>query len=192
MSQAENPNNTSRLSRRTALMGLAGAAAAGAMPAIAAPSDDGISAEVEAHNRRARARMAEALDAADPPDPIFAMIDEHRAAVEGYIPRNDVSANLRYSDPGYESAMHETAVAMGRSSDLLFELLHVQPTTLAGVAAILAHLGQPEFLKEELEYPDCRETFLSTFNDSFGECRRAAQDFPVRLAETVRSLIGQG
>jgi hypothetical protein len=57
MSQATNGNTTNRLSRRTALMGLAGAAAAGITPAIASQPKD---------------------------DPIFAAIAAYRAAVKAY------------------------------------------------------------------------------------------------------------
>jgi hypothetical protein len=170
MSQAGKPNTTNRLSRRSALAGLAGAAAAGAT-----------------------ALPAAALGV----DPIFAVIAEHRAAVEAWIKAIDAEADEELEDgtPEAEAADAASADAMDRREDAWWEVMTIQPTTLAGCVALLAHVGLPEFLKEpELEHEDGRETFLSGAIHGWGgpgSCKMAAQDFPVRLAETMRALIGE-
>jgi hypothetical protein len=65
-------------------------------------------------------------------------------------------------------------------------VLTVQPTTLASAVALLAHIGQPEFLWLESD-----ETFLTTANENTDEeLKRVGRDFPLRLAETLRGLIG--
>jgi hypothetical protein len=165
MSQAENLNIT-KLSRRTALAGISAAVA----PAIAA--------------------VDKSLGAVTlPVDPIIALIADHRAAVEVYVRANDAYAWLHVNDPEYKEAQNASSEAGHHAYDLLWEILHVQPATLAGVAALLAHVGQLEFIKEEPD-EDERETHLSTCNAFCDlEFKRAAQDFPVRLAETVRRLI---
>jgi hypothetical protein len=163
MSQAEKPNITNRLSRRSALAGLAGAAAAGITPVIAG------AAEV---------------------DPIFAVIAEHRAAAMAHWRALHAFGELPYGDPEYKAAHIVEREASGHANELLWEVLHTQPTTLAGMAALLDHVGQPEFIKVEERGT---ETVLSgPFAGADDECplARAAREFPVRLAETLRGLIG--
>jgi hypothetical protein len=112
-------------------------------------------------------------------DPILALIAKHRAAILAWS---------REIDAGNEDADDERDLR----DDLHWEILNVQPTTLAGVAALLAHVGEPEFIKEPR--PGCedgRETVLSILIHGEGEWKRASQDFPLRLAETVRKLIGE-
>jgi hypothetical protein len=113
-------------------------------------------------------------------DPIFAVIASHKEAVEVHV--RDI----------HEFDQDTPAESYERCDAALLDVLTVQPTTLAGVAALLAHVALPDFLEEPApEHQDERETFLSTLNnDGGGNWKRAAQDFPVRLAETVRSLIG--
>jgi hypothetical protein len=71
-------------------------------------------------------------------------------------------------------------------------VLTAQPTTIAGVAALLEHVGQEEFFGmssggDDLDY----ETVLTTCHNMDGDPRkRMAQDFPLRLAATVRTMAG--
>jgi hypothetical protein len=175
MSQAKNPIALNRLSRRSALAGLSVAAAAGvaALPA--------------------GAQGAGASEWAGAADPIFAVIAEHRAAVEAYVRALHVEGALR--GPGMDAASRIVSAAFAHANTHLLEVLTVQPTTLAGVAAVLHHVGLPEFLdKAEFgEHEDEEdETILSAPILAY-ECewKCAVRDFPTRLAETVRSLIGQ-
>jgi hypothetical protein len=165
MSQAIN-RDTTKLSRRTALAGLAGAAAGGITPAIGAE-----------------------------PDPIFALIAEHCAAVDAHCRAVHIQGEMvdhgPDKDPRYDAAKAIAIEAASAMYDAHWDVLTVQPTTLRGVAALLAHVGQDEWLKNQPDYPDQKETFLSTFiHDDDSDFKRASQDLPLRLAETVRSLIG--
>jgi hypothetical protein len=112
-------------------------------------------------------------------DPIFAVIAEHRAAVEAHS----------YYD---EDTPPDTT---GRINDALWEVLTAQPTTLPGVAALLHHVGQLEFMgfdKDDPHWTDDGDTVLSVLSHNGDECdfAHAAREFPTRLAATVRSLIG--
>jgi hypothetical protein len=126
--------------------------------------------------------------AAVTPDPIFALIADHQAAAHAYSESVHVEGALRSRDPHYEVAKSAVQVAWERNRDLLWEILHAQPATFAGVAALLAHMASPEFPWEE----DVDETLLSTVNEMGGEWKRAGQGFPARLAVTMRDLIERG
>jgi hypothetical protein len=131
---------------------------------------------------------------ADELDPIFAVIAEHRTAVEAFTQAVLVSgAMIAYGpnkDAGYDVADAATKEASHRTEDALWNVLTTQPTTLAGIVALLAHVSLPEFLGGELEFD--YETILSTCTDAGDEMKRAAQDFPARLAETMRNIIARG
>jgi hypothetical protein len=133
---------------------------------------------------------------ATPPsiDPIFAAIAEHQAAIKEFCRAVTVSgAMVAYGpdkDPNYDSADKETRDASSRDQSALWDVLTIQPTTLAGVVALLAHVGLPEFLREEPGFEN--ETILSAWTNSTGKLKDAAQDFPARLAETMRGLIKGG
>jgi hypothetical protein len=81
--------------------------------------------------------------------------------------------------------------AYKREREHLLQVLTVQPTTLAGVQAVLNYLGQDEFLNfGEDGFSD--ETVLSAWsNCDYEEITEAAKAFPARLAATMRSLIGE-
>jgi hypothetical protein len=147
MSEADN-RNTTKVSRRGALAGLAGAAAAGmaALPAGAAAVD-----------------------------PIFAVIAEHRAVFRTLMDA------LQKNDRAAGDFDEDAAIRI---------VLTAQPTTIEGVAALLHHVGQHECLGMDSEYEEDRETVLTTWNNLEDERKRIAQDFPLRLAATVRAMAG--
>jgi hypothetical protein len=60
---------------------------------------------------------------------------------------------------------------------------------VTGVAALLAHVSLLEFPEEAEEYPECSRTHLTTALDFGPALKKAAEDFPGRLAKTMRSLI---
>jgi hypothetical protein len=66
----------------------------------------------------------------------------------------------------------------------------VQPTTLAGVAALLHHVGRGQWLGFDTT-GILDETVLSVLTHGGRECPfgRAAQEFPVRLAETLLCAV---
>jgi hypothetical protein len=168
MPQAEKPNSTSRLSRRSALAGLSVAAAAGvaALPAGAI-----------------EAGAADRLDAAAAlgRDPIFAAIAAHEVAMAAYRGECNSDADI---DAKLDAASDLEFYA-------LYDLIVCRPTTLAGVAAMLDHLARPQYGEEApASVPEFRETILSGAVGWGGDIRAAAHDLPRVLAETVRSLIG--
>jgi hypothetical protein len=127
-------------------------------------------------------------------DPIFAVIAEHRTAVEEYNRAAIVSGAMAGYGPNkdarYDAAHAATNDTLERAQDALWDVLTTQPTTLAGIVALLAHAGLPEFLTEEPEYE--YETVLSTCTNASEEMKQAAQDFPAHLAETMRGIIERG
>lgn len=154
---------TKSLSRRGALAGLSAAAAVGA---VALPA---WATEI---------------------DPIFEMIAKHAAAHEIYEKAVYAEGPLTVG-PEMDAASAASSAVSGRAAKLLWDLVHTEPTTLAGVAALLDHLSQPEFKREEdSEYADCRHTHLTNMLEMGSEWKRAAEDFPGWIAETMRGLIG--
>jgi hypothetical protein len=112
-----------------------------------------------------------------PVDPIFAVIAEHRAAFRALV---DILEDHQ-ADPAAETATSWGLEAAIRA------VLTTQPTTIEGAAALLHHVGQHECLGMDREYED-RETVLTAWNDIEDERKRIAQDFPLRLASTVRAM----
>lgn len=111
-------------------------------------------------------------------DPIFAVIAEHRAVFRAWMDA------LQAEDRAAESAGI-------RGEDAAIRIvLTAQPTTIEGVAALLHHVGQHECLGMDSEYEEDRETVLTTWNNLEDERKRIAQDFPLRLAATVRTMAG--
>jgi hypothetical protein len=162
MSQAEKPNTMSLLSRRSALAGLSVAAAAGvaALPAAAT--------EV---------------------DPIFGVIAAHQAAAVNWGRILRIYGKMRENDPNIKAARIEERTTAKATDACLWDVLHVQPTSLEGIAALLDYLGQPAFFDPDFS----TDTVLSAAADPGDmDCpfARAVREFPARLAETVRSLIG--
>jgi hypothetical protein len=122
-------------------------------------------------------------------DPVFAMIEHHRAAVAEYNKAEAIGGIV--VGPAWEAAWAVTSAAMDRKDDLLEELLRTQPKTLSGAIALLEHLVQDEFLGVDWEgTEDDRETLLSTFNGSSCiERKRLAQDFPGHFAAALRAYV---
>jgi hypothetical protein len=141
-------------------------------------------------------------------DPVFAVIERHREAVkaeysalikEGQLEEIIPDERCRWSprfgteeeppenctdDPVWIEAQIAHVKAAYERTDLLLELLTTPPTTIAGVAAILAHLAEPPF-------PDNKnETHL----DFAGDCWRddlneAAALFMPMIPATLRKLL---
>jgi hypothetical protein len=152
MSQADN-RDTTKLSRRSALAGLAGAAAAGITPAIAAAAE---------------------------PDPIFAAIDEYRAALHA----RDIAMNAPYID-GVEHE-EDTGEACQAEWDAFDALLETTPTTIAGVAAVLDILSQDPY--DEGSY----SSLAWAYNNGDPECPRAVATnrLIANMAATLRTMNG--
>jgi hypothetical protein len=160
-----------KLSRRSALAGLSVTAAAGvaALPVGAA---------------------AIALAGADP---IFALLAEHQATMKVYFAAAAISGNLSYDSPEWKAAEAVTQSAIEREHAAIHALFTAQPTTLAGVAALLAHVGQGQFLDatEEAEDTGDFETVLSTWAQALSDHKLAiaSKGFLRRVAATMHSLL---
>jgi hypothetical protein len=159
----------SSVTRRTILATTGAAIVSG--PAIASSAPGGIKApSLEAAFSGLAASGAGLCGA----DPIFEVIAGHRAAIKAY---SAACNNLPDDETGSDAALdHEGKV--------LLAVLTMQPTTMAGVAALLEHVALPEFLRDE---PDA-ETILSAASQST-EHDAAAAEFPRRLAATVLNLM---
>jgi hypothetical protein len=129
----------------------------------------------------------------DEVDPIFAVIAEHQAALEAYLAASAIDGGLVDRTPEWIVARAVTEAAAPRREIAHEAVFTTNPTTLAGVAALLEHVAQPEFLKEDEEYPDDRQTILSTLSECVDrEWKRTGQDFPLRLAAALRNIIERG
>jgi hypothetical protein len=120
-------------------------------------------------------------------DPIFAKIDAHRAAVHAWQAASRISADLeKNDDPGFVAADGITTKESGREMKALRALLRCRPTTLAGIIALLDHLGQPQLLCEKSD-----GTVLSGTECWWKEDKDEVRAFPHMLAGALRSLIGE-
>jgi hypothetical protein len=80
---------------------------------------------------------------ANGPDPIFAAIERHRELSADYTAAVDISSKLE-DGPKFESA---DAIAGDRCGDLLDHadaLIHLEPTTVAGVIALMRYFASLE------------------------------------------------
>jgi hypothetical protein len=129
-------------------------------------------------------------------DPVFAAIDHHVKTMEAWF-----DAMRRQGDTSAErKALDELSADLcGRETDASFAVVMAQPTTLAGVCALLHHVAQHQYLNmtvfetdEEL-YQDEYETVLSFWNLATDkEQARLAKEFPLRVAAALRNIIERG
>jgi hypothetical protein len=111
-------------------------------------------------------------------DPIFAVIAEHNAAHEAVIAAFDAHID----DEEITNAAEE------RSMEAELPLFTTAPTTIAGVAALLAYLG-----RDAHSNPD--ETILvdaTEWGPGAGELPGAVRALPQLLADALRNLIARG
>lgn len=73
-------------------------------------------------------------------DPVFALIEEHRAAYAARAPLSEASAGLRPSDPAYAVTMEGQRRYGVRERAALATLTTSRPTTLLGVLALAEYL----------------------------------------------------
>jgi hypothetical protein len=117
--------------------------------------------------------VAVAVTRATEVDPIFAVIRAHQADLEAMV--------------------HACDSGRGDEADFvtpdrwLLQVLTTQPTTIAGVAALLAHVGQPENLHDEPD-PEDRESILSGVREANPELRDAGREFPKMVAAALRAI----
>jgi hypothetical protein len=117
--------------------------------------------------------VAVAVTRATEVDPIFALIRAHQA---------DVEAMVHACDNG-----HGDEADFVTPDRWLLQVLTTQPTTIGGVAALLAHVGQPENLLDEPD-PEERESILSGVREANPELRDAGREFPKMVAAALRAI----
>jgi hypothetical protein len=131
-------------------------------------------------------------------DPIFALIAEHRAALKAFCDACSISGELKDNTPEWQVAHTVTEAASDRADELLTAVFTRQPTTLAGLAALLDYAwqpptppSQPPIIQDEDEDEDeeMDETMLSDARGATNrELAKAAREFLRRLAVTAGSL----
>jgi hypothetical protein len=111
------------------------------------------------------------------PDPIFAVIERHRAELDAFF------ANLEASNlVDEESEEWERLQNAANPCDFLLPVLTVRPTTLAGLSALLSHVALPEFPDQ---HPDEPPILFEALNED----SEAAKAFLPNIAATLRDLI---
>jgi hypothetical protein len=129
-------------------------------------------------------------------DPIFAVIAEHRAIMRAWRDAFDMEEMTEHGTPEREAACAAIDAECEREETAMHAVLTAQPTTIAGVVALLEHVGQREYLgvfDEGEGEGEERQSVLTTWNEATDQGhRRTAQDFPLRLAATIRSLLDVG
>ena len=120
-------------------------------------------------------------------DPIFAKIEAHRAAVEAMNAVCDVCAELTADDPASEDANRKSTKVIDLEMKALRALLRCRPTTIAGVVALLDHLGRPHTLRGT---DDGLDTVLSLAHQ-WSKNEDEVRTFPHVLAGALRGLIGE-
>jgi hypothetical protein len=169
--------NTMISSRRTVLAGVPAAAAA----ALA------VGAAVNG--------LATAVAASSAPDPIFAVIAEHKAAgaarTAALLVTFGLSGCLHPNEPEDSPANIAADEAHDEAFDREFaaldELLTTIPTTIAGVAALLAHYAASHY------YPDGHgQSLLSFACENQGIERGDVDDQMLAIAAVLRGLADRG
>lgn len=88
----------------------------------------------------ARNPVLGAVNGASSPDPVFALIKEHRAAYAAWKPLSDIWNSMLLSDPAYAAAEEAEQVPGERERAALAALVAARPTTLPGVLALAEYL----------------------------------------------------
>ncbi len=115
-------------------------------------------------------------------DPVFAAIAAHRAAMAA------CAAMSRHVDelddgPALERALSAEGGANARESGARLAVFTTAPTTLAGVAALLDYVGQPD------DHGIARHTILTGIRYGEAELLAASDGFPRHLAAALRRII---
>jgi hypothetical protein len=79
--------------------------------------------------------------AAVEPDPIFALIEAHKAAMAEYSRLATIWSQIPFEDEAYAEANEATQAAADMVSDAQLAVVKTSPTTVAGVAAVLEHVA---------------------------------------------------
>lgn len=125
------------------------------------------------------------------PDPIFAVIEEHKAARAARLVAMYATFGMGggpedepEDSPAHVAADEAHDEAIYREDEATIAVLVTAPTTLAGIAALLDHVAMPAF-----ESPDT-ETILVEAIGAGGSIGDAAWGFAAHIAASVRIIGG--
>jgi hypothetical protein len=131
-------------------------------------------------------------------EPIFSIIAEHQAALESYLAASAAESELFDDTPEWIVAHAAAESAWDREVVARKAVFTTDPTTVAGILALLEHVSQHEFLKDKDEqylrkYPNERGlTILSALGEYDNEWRWIGKKFPLRIATALRNIIERG
>ena len=120
-------------------------------------------------------------------DPIFALIERHRGATRAFsaaVSNKDKvqAAHWPWSDaPERIAADAQYDAASDARHEAIEDLLSTQPTTIAGVAAVLDYVNEPSWGEDH----DDKKTILV---EAFETSEEAALAFLPMIAATLRRL----
>jgi hypothetical protein len=120
-------------------------------------------------------------------DPIFGLIQRHRAATRAFAAAVSNKEKVQevhwpWSDaPERIAADAQYDAASDAWQEAIEDLLSTEPTTIAGVAAVLDYVNEPSWGKED----DDKETILV---EAFETLQEAALAFLPMIASTLRRL----
>jgi hypothetical protein len=125
--------------------------------------------------------MAKAVEV----DPIFGLIEKHKATCDAARAFSARWGDMSPSDPEYDVIKERFDDAYNGERKVLVLLLTCQPTTLAGIVAALEHVGQTDWVFGN----DSEDTVLTDAS----ECNiEEAKVFPKHLAAALRNIIARG
>jgi hypothetical protein len=119
-------------------------------------------------------------------DPIYEVLAEHRATVEAYLAASSKDGELEDGTPEWQEASAVTQAAIKREREAALAVLTTDPTTIAGVIALLDHVGQDQFLGSA-ERDDSRQTALLAWG-RHPELNRPAKRFLTRVSAVMLGL----
>jgi hypothetical protein len=165
----------------TAAMAPVAAKALAGLPAAAAVADDPIFAVIEAHREAMRAV----------PATLWATDQLIKSGIEGsWSYRTDEREPPAgcTDNPKWIATQLAERDAFENVSDALLKVLTTRPATIAGVAAVLAHVGLPMFPDEKFAITD--DTILFATTGSWrDDIVAAGARFPAAIATTLHKLI---
>jgi hypothetical protein len=157
-------DTTIKTSRRALLAGVPAAALVVATPALANALSEPVPAVA---------------------DPIFAAIDRHRTACDAARSVGDVCGVTFPDAPTYDAIHERFDEVNGEERKALVALLTCQPTTIAGILAVLEHVGRMNWVWGD----DDDETIIA---GAYERGIEEAKVFTAHLAASLRNIIERG
>jgi hypothetical protein len=114
-------------------------------------------------------------------DPIFDLIERHKAVCNAARAIGDAAVDTDPDGPARERFQE----AIQGERKVLVALLTCEPTTLAGCAAVLEHVGRQDWVFGD----DSDQTVLI---DAYESDVEEAQMFPKHLASALRNIVERG